>query len=737
LGSSAFSGRLPIKAACNIAGTTNADYNWLVANDEGFAGGLYYNQVQVTGTLSPDATGVYTCKGLGAPAGVYLGISPYYQRGSDNYFLWRSSNNQWYLSTLLGSGTPNRWNNSTGNVTGIYDPYGTATGTTTVANVTASGLIQTTQLRAANSGVIEFLGTNAGKITGQYLRFDLRRKKPTRDYVRVYGTLLTPWTGSASADTLTKTSHGIANDTPFCCRSVGGTLPAPLQEDRMYYARNVGTNTLQAAYTSGGAAIDLTTDGTGTIQIWTGHSNTSTDTVNVLDDVTSDIWATSDNAVLVDAGPAAYDQQRVTLSAIAAGTMQLSANVAAGKYPTARLYRVESNVKVLSNANTSTAPIVDLSSATASGDVLSCSLRNIAGSGTSFYGMAVANGSSYTLDGIVSGCYYVALGSVGITNSGLCVGNNQVFSSCESGVNSGTVAGSVYAYNTARNGRNSGFLFGNTYGFENSIGCNNSGSILGCQFGFHLSEGENSGEISACVSQFYGSSVVAKLGTTGVCTYGFNASGKCRGYGISPDSPTQVIGYAYPYSGDVILYDVADSNGTPQPGYLKAWTPGGTTASVAYSAGTHGTPPVSLAIIHESTYESALANNFVEWEINGSSGLAITATLYVKSSATGMTTRPTIAICSPRYPRWNASGILASGTAADNTDWQTVTASYTPTADGPLVVRVYGCNASGTTYWWQQTRVKASAFTGAIPKNIRKGITIDDITGTLPVGVAP
>jgi len=633
LGSSAFSGMLPIKAACNIAGTGAADYNWIVANDEG---------------------------------------------------------------TIAG----------------------------------------TTVLRAANSGVIEFLGTNAGKIVGQYLRFNLRRTKPAHDYVRVYGTLYTAWVGSAANDTLTLASHGIADTTPVCCRSVGGTLPAPLLEDRLYYVVNKTTDTIKLAYTSGGAAIDLTTDGTGTIQAWTGHSNTSTDTVNVLDDVTGDLWTVGDNAVLVNAGPQTYDQQRVTLAAIATGTMQLSANVDSAQSPLARIYRVKSNVEVLSNTTGSSVPIFDLTSATASGDVISCSIRALAGTGTTFYGYGVSAATGHTIDALICGASAAVNGCVTVTHSGVSSACSYGIAGCVGATNSGTIAAVAAAASLSCTGfDNTGLIFGsysaiNRTGYGIGLDCNNYGTILGCYRGFDgCSSGNDSGVIANCYYKYLSSNVVVMQNATGVCGTDSGTS-TVRGYGAGFYSPTQVSTHIYPYSGSVILYDVADANNTPQPGYLKAWTPGGTTVSYAYSAGTHGTPPVSLPIIHESTYETALANNFVEWEINGSSGLAITATLYAKSSATGMTVRPTIAICSPRYPRWNATGVLASGTAADNTNWQTVTATYTPTADGPLVVRVYGANVSGTTYWWQQTRIKASAFTNAVPLNIRKGKTIDDVSGT-------
>jgi hypothetical protein len=76
-------------------------------------------------------------------------------------------------------------------------------------------------------------------------------------------------TGSADADTLTYNSHGLADTTPisFACATPSDVLPAPLQEGVTYYVRDTATNTFKVAATSGGAAIDLTTDGTGTFGV--------------------------------------------------------------------------------------------------------------------------------------------------------------------------------------------------------------------------------------------------------------------------------------------------------------------------------------------------------------------------------------------------------------------------------------------------------------------------------------
>lgn len=70
-------------------------------------------------------------------------------------------------------------------------------------------------------------------------------------------------TGDATANTLTKTAHGLANGQKG--RMTGSALPAPLAADTDYWVVGAAANTFQLAATKGGAAIDLTTAGSGTI----------------------------------------------------------------------------------------------------------------------------------------------------------------------------------------------------------------------------------------------------------------------------------------------------------------------------------------------------------------------------------------------------------------------------------------------------------------------------------------
>jgi hypothetical protein len=69
---------------------------------------------------------------------------------------------------------------------------------------------------------------------------------------------------NSGGDLITLNAHAYANGTPVAFRNSGGALPAPLSAAATYYVRDATTNTFKLAATPAGAALDLTSDGTGT-----------------------------------------------------------------------------------------------------------------------------------------------------------------------------------------------------------------------------------------------------------------------------------------------------------------------------------------------------------------------------------------------------------------------------------------------------------------------------------------
>jgi hypothetical protein len=73
---------------------------------------------------------------------------------------------------------------------------------------------------------------------------------------------------NTTTDKITVTTHGYAADDEVKIARVGtATLPAPLTEDTIYFIKTPATDDFQLALTSGGAAIDFTTAGTGNFEV--------------------------------------------------------------------------------------------------------------------------------------------------------------------------------------------------------------------------------------------------------------------------------------------------------------------------------------------------------------------------------------------------------------------------------------------------------------------------------------
>lgn len=69
-------------------------------------------------------------------------------------------------------------------------------------------------------------------------------------------------TATASDDTFTSSNHGLSDGmTVALLAPLGGSLPTGVSADTVYYVRDATTHTFKLAATSGGSAINLTTDG--------------------------------------------------------------------------------------------------------------------------------------------------------------------------------------------------------------------------------------------------------------------------------------------------------------------------------------------------------------------------------------------------------------------------------------------------------------------------------------------
>ena len=370
-------------------------------------------------------------------------------------------------------------------------------------------------LPSARKHIISLAGTTTpAKIDASNLDIQATCAEPTIKGLRTYSQISSVVSVDPGTDTITLSAtvgtYGWTANTPLRITS-SGTLPAPLEENVTYYlvSSGGGTNIQLKAFSSTMPTIDLTTAGSGTIRVYDGvaASVTAGATINVLDDVTGDpAWSTAagHNAVsFVSELPAAYDQQRNTITAINAGTITLGANTTSViKGPGSRIWLSSRNVSIQCSGTASSTGMIDWGS---TGDFqnpqpINLELRNTAGSGTTTYGSGFvgggAAGAGNTFGGTICGVSYgIGYGS---QNHGNAHTFNGVAISCASLINGGqtggtingsavgctTVVANTWATPPQVTFSASSLIAGCTTVLgAGSQGCRVLGTIVGCQYG--------------------------------------------------------------------------------------------------------------------------------------------------------------------------------------------------------------------------------------------------------------
>lgn len=75
------------------------------------------------------------------------------------------------------------------------------------------------------------------------------------------------FTSSFATSTFTSASHGYSNNTSVRVRSSANDLPASLSSSTTYYICNAALNTFKLSLTSGGSAVTISDDGSGTLYV--------------------------------------------------------------------------------------------------------------------------------------------------------------------------------------------------------------------------------------------------------------------------------------------------------------------------------------------------------------------------------------------------------------------------------------------------------------------------------------
>jgi len=349
-----------------------------------------------------------------------------------------------------------------------------------------------TELQYSNKATIALIGT--AQIDASNLDINLRCAQPVNKMVHTYGTkyeINASTTVNPSTDVIDLgTTPPAAGTAVTIVPLSGATLPTGLYEDEIFFVRSVSGNTCKLAHQNNDTTIaDITAVGSGTIAILTGY-NSGSATVNVLEDVTGDLWAVGDYAASVDSAPENYDQQRVTLSGITATTITLSATVDSAQFPGARIGLASRNVAITSTCTTAV-NIVDFKTSSLSGMVFQCGILSLGGSGTAFYGNGLYSSNNNTISGSVFGCSNGLNSSNNNTISGSVFGcSNGLYSSSNN-----TISGSVFGcsnglYSSSNNNTISGSVFGCSYGLYSSNNNTISGSVFGCSYDFRFPANE-------------------------------------------------------------------------------------------------------------------------------------------------------------------------------------------------------------------------------------------------------
>ena len=356
-------------------------------------------------------------------------------------------------------------------------------------------------LTFANKAIIQLDGTS--RIMGTYLEIKLFCTQPTNTFVETYGAAYTCTDQSTDINTttgiITFTGAPPSEGTPVMIKS-SGTLPTGWTNTDVYYVRTVSGNTCKLALQNADENIVIpSATGSGTLTMYSGHTNTSTATMNVVQDVTADTpWVTTDGhdyVCLVDCNaPESYDQQRTQLTTINAGSIVLSANVDSAQYPLARIFLVSRNVSIRFTGNT-TVNILDA----VHDSILQCEIRATAGTGTTFYGNGLNISYSNTISGTISGCISGLNASYSNTISGTISGCAYGLNSSYSNTISGTISGCNSCLIASYSNTISGTISGCNSGLFNSYSNTISGTISGCAYGmFYSCSNTISGTISGC-----------------------------------------------------------------------------------------------------------------------------------------------------------------------------------------------------------------------------------------------
>jgi len=627
-------------------------------------------------------------------------------------------------------------------------------------------------LASATTSSVNFIDAN---------NLDLRLycARPTLTSVRTYGTSATVSGINTSTDVFTTlAAHGYSNGWPVMFRSTG-TLPTPLVADLPYYVYNVTSTTFTVSYTPNSAfKVNIVDAGTGTLQVYNGHQSTSTAVIKVLDDPTVDPqWTnTADHnyVCLIDEEYNNLDvQYNITMSAVSATSITLSANVDSVQYPNSRIYLCSRNISIRNVSTVGTRTIFYSSTyANKGGDYYDCEIAHRYNSQVG-YGILYGANPTYinTFAGVVWG-FSQDLGQIHhfkVTGIVLCAGYGLVDTKgwYTDYLNKGgySASGCIFAGNNVAFATSAGWRCQDTIFRGNGNNNNSHISTTNCYLenctfygGQGISQGANGTTVFKDCTMNFTYRITHNTSQRGAVfldcvfnsnTYTFGTGMGDRFVRCTVNNPEFAIHasitntpwlmdecllvnpyyetYGYLHKDRIdpqivfspLHYNPKSDASTTNWGYIRMYTPGGKTETEAYDVGTHGTPMETIPFVHKSTFQDSDAYCFAKFKpIFVPAGHMIKVRVNHKVSTTSnWIEAPKIVIAEDtEVPLVDNDWILAESAdfSIADTNWHTTEVSYTAIRDNNCVIYMMGKggNTGGTgtgVLYWYQDVIRDRA----------------------------
>lgn len=594
-------------------------------------------------------------------------------------------------------------------------------------------------LSANNYAIIDNRSTSSNAVNATYLQFEMYCAEPTYRYVLTYGTKYDFTTTSAvsvSNNTIDLGTTPPSEGTEVVITTTSGTLPGGLEENVIYYIRDISGNTCKLSVTNSDTwIVDITSTGSGTCSLLTGYSSGSA-TVNVYTDVTGDsTWQTTSGmnmAYLCDSlhGTSSQEILETTLSSISAGTITLGDTVTSNKEAGAKLHLIARNIQFLTYiTSTSYYGISDVDVTSNIGALFHNNTRS---------GRGIYNPDNLTItNSVITNWYYAVYSAADdvLIEKTLLVDNTLAdynntrteFSDCIFSNNSYASHSSTCFF------RNSKF-FGNDYVTHRTYGCyfdadcvisgnymvadrGGGGDIFYCDmkcgsYGVYRSSIKMFGDIYAMSSYgvyqgyniLYGSRLYAN-------NYDIGAhDGGNTFYGCSLESTNTFNTSEYELPSVIhISYDHND-----EQGHIWASTPGGETLTESAP----GTPPVSLDYAYKTTADTISDYYNYAWvyfPIYTQKGKLLRFKIYEVCSTAPSTwyDGPRWQIVDPGVVWGVDSGVLAEVSAetdgGNDTSWHTINLEYR-SPGGFVFLRMVACDLGGDYVHWMYEMQNASSY---------------------------